>query len=76
MLLVPRTFSVKHIISWGEKFCQNNAIMLLRHLSDTVGGVNLIYVGRLETDSSKGAFECRVWDCLQLRAVKTPDTFE
>ena len=41
-----------------------------------VGGVNLIYVGRLETDSSKGTFACRVWDCLQLWAVKTPDTFE
>ena len=31
-------------------------------------------VGQLETDSSKGAIMCRVWDCLQLRAVKTPDT--
>ena len=48
----------------------------MRHLSDMVGGVNLIYVGRLETDSSKGTFACRVWDCLQLWAVKTPDTFE
>ena len=28
----------------------------MRHLSDTVGGVNLIFVGRLETDSSKGTF--------------------
>jgi hypothetical protein len=46
----------------------------MRHLSDTVGGVNLFIVGRLETDSSKGTVMCRVWDCLQLRAVKTPDT--
>lgn len=37
-----------------------------------VGGVDLICVGRLETDSSKGAVMCRVWDCLQLWAVKTP----
>ena len=51
-------------------------IIFMRHLSDTVGGVNLFIVGRLETDSSKGTFMCRVWDCLQLRAVKTPDTFE
>jgi len=47
----------------------------MRRLSDTVGGVKLFIVGQLETDSSKGTILCRVWDCLQLRAVKTPDTF-
>ena len=47
----------------------------MRRLSDTVGGVKLFIVGQLETDSSKGTILCRVWDCLQLRAVKTPNTF-
>ena len=47
----------------------------MRRLSDTVGGVKLFIVGQLETDSSKGTILCRVWDCLQLRAVKTPDAF-
>lgn len=51
------------------------AILFGRRLSDTVGGVNLFFVGQLETDSSKDTVLCRVWDCLQLRAVKTPDTF-
>lgn len=50
-------------------------IIKLRRLSDTVGGVKLFIVGQLETDSSKGTILCRVWDCLQLRAVKTPNTF-
>ena len=50
-------------------------ILEVRRLSDTVGGVKLFIVGQLETDSSKGTILCRVWDCLQLRAVKTPDTF-
>ena len=47
----------------------------MRRLSDTVGGVKLFIVGQLETDSSKVTILCRVWDCLQLRAVKTPNTF-
>lgn len=50
-------------------------ILEVRRLSDTVGGVKLFIVGQLETDSSKGTILCRVWDCLQLRAVKTPNTF-
>ena len=50
-------------------------ILEMRRLSDTVGGVKLFIVGQLETDSSKGTILCRVWDCLQLRAVKTPNTF-
>lgn len=50
-------------------------ILEVRRLSDTVGGVKLLIVGQLETDSSKGTILCRVWDCLQLRAVKTPNTF-
>lgn len=50
-------------------------IIKLRRLSDTVGGVKLFIVGQLETGSSKGTILCRVWDCLQLRAVKTPNTF-
>lgn len=52
----------------------NSDIITVRRLSDTVGGVYLFIVGQLETDSSKGTVLCRVWDCLQLRAVKTPDT--
>ena len=50
-------------------------ILEVRRLSNTVGGVKLFIVGQLETDSSKGTILCRVWDCLQLRAVKTPNTF-
>ena len=50
-------------------------ILEVRRLSDTVGGVKLFIVGQLETDISKGTILCRVWDCLQLRAVKTPNTF-
>lgn len=53
----------------------NSDIITVRRLSDTVGGVYLFIVGQLETDSSKGTISCRVWDCLQLWAVKTPDTF-
>ena len=53
----------------------NSDIITVRRLSDTVGGVYLFIVGQLETDSSKGTISCRVWDCLQLLAVKTPDTF-
>lgn len=63
---------IDHGIKQAKK--RSCGIIFMRHLSDTVGGVNLFIVGRLETDSSKGIVMCRVWDCLQLRAVKTPDT--
>lgn len=72
VICVYKVYPISHLVDF--LWCYECDIIFSRRLSDMVGGVDLICVGRLETDSSKDISLCRVWDCLQLWAVKTPDS--